>query len=264
MVLDRFRLDGKAAIVTGAGRGIGRAIAVALGEAGASVACAARTEAEIAAAAEDVVRAGGRALAVPCDVDDDAQLERLVAQTVRAFGRLDVVVNNAGGAPPCLALAVTREEFEAAFRFNVGSAFTLSRLALPHLLKHEGASIVNISSAMSHLVDSGFVAYGTAKAALNHMTRLLACEFAPRVRFNAVAPGAVVTEALSLFVTGELREQMEARTPMHRLGTPEDVAAMALYLASPASSWVTGKVFEVDGGTVDSNWPIKFDALDAL
>ena len=190
MLLDRFRLDGKAAIVTGAGRGIGRAIAVALGEAGASVACAARTEAEIAAAAEDVVRAGGRALAVPCDVDDDAQLERLVAQTVRAFGRLDVVVNNAGGAPPCLALAVTREEFEAAFRFNVGSAFTLSRLALPHLLKHEGASIVNISSAMSHLVDSGFVAYGTAKAALNHMTRLLACEFAPRVRFNAVAARA--------------------------------------------------------------------------
>ncbi|MBI5500435.1 MAG: glucose 1-dehydrogenase [Deltaproteobacteria bacterium] len=264
MLMERFRLDGKAAIVTGAGRGIGRAIAVALGEAGAAVACAARTQAEIASAAEDVIRAGGKAIAVPCDVDDDAQLQRLVTEAVRAFGRLDVLVNNAGGAPPCLALAVTREEFEAAFRFNVGSAFTLSRFALPHLLEREGASIVNVSSAMSHLVDSGFVSYGTAKAALNHMTRLLACEFAPRVRCNAIAPGAVLTEALGLFVTGELREQMEARTPLRRLGTPQDIAATALYLASPASSWVTGKVFEIDGGTVDSNWPIKFNALDAL
>jgi 7-alpha-hydroxysteroid dehydrogenase len=106
-------------------------------------------------------------------------------------------------------------------------------------------------------VESGFVAYGTAKAALSHMTRLMACEFAPRVRVNAIAVGATLTDALGLFVKGELKQQMEALTPMGRLGSTEDIAAAVIYLASPAASWVTGKVFEVDGGTVASNWPIK-------
>jgi 7-alpha-hydroxysteroid dehydrogenase len=159
---------------------------------------------------------------------------------------------------PMLAMATSREDFEGAFRFNVGSSFALSRLAFPHMLERDGGSIVNVSSAMSHLVDSGFVSYGSAKAALNHMTRLLACEYAPRIRVNAMAVGAVLTDALAPFLSdGGLKDQMEAMTPLRRLGTPEDVAILALYLASPASSWVTGKVYEIDGGTVDSNWPLK-------
>jgi len=127
------------------------------------------------------------------------------------------------------------------------------------MLEADGGSIVNISSAMSHVVDSGFVAYGTAKAALNHLTRLLACEFAPKVRVNALAVGAVSTDALNVFLAmcGGLEEQMVADTPMGRIGTTEDVALAALYLATPASAWVTGKVFEVDGGAVDSTWPLK-------
>ncbi len=111
---------------------------------------------------------------------------------------------------------------------------------------------------MSHLVDSGFVAYGTSKAALNHMTRLLAYEWAPKIRVNAIAAGATMTDALEAFVNmGDLIQQMEALTPLGRLAQPEDIAAAALFLSSPAGSWITGKVLEVDGGTIATNWPIK-------
>ncbi|HUU33991.1 MAG TPA: glucose 1-dehydrogenase [Vicinamibacterales bacterium] len=263
MITDRFRLDGKVAIVTGAGRGIGRAIALGLAEAGADVVCAARTPEQIESAAETIRGLGRRALALPCDVNDSAQLDRLVTGAIEEFGRIDVVVNNAGGTPPTPALQLTNEVFEAAFHFNVTSALHLSRAAIPHMLKQdEAGAIVNISSALSHRVESGFVAYGTAKAALSHMTRLLGFELAPRVRVNAIAVGATETDALAPFLAaGDLRQQMEALTPMARLGTVEDIAAAALYLASPASSWVTGKVFEIDGGTVASNWPIKIPAF---
>jgi len=157
-------------------------------------------------------------------------------------------------------LQLSDDAFEEAFHFNVTTALNLSRQVLAHMVEGEGGSIINISSAMGHMVEPGFVAYGTAKAALAHMTRLMASEFAPKVRVNAIAVGATLTDALSTFVKGDLRKQMEELTPMGRLGEVEDIAAMALYLASPASSWVTGKVFEVDGGAVASNWPIKIPA----
>jgi len=257
MLMDRFRMDGQVAIVTGAGRGIGRGIALGLAEAGAGVACAARTEKEIESAAEEARGLGAQALAVRCDVKEQEQLEQLVARTLETFGRVDVLVNNVGGSLPGLSLVTGRQAFEDAFRFNVATAFELSKLAIPHMLERGGA-IVNVSSAMSHLVDSGFVAYGTAKAAMSHMTRLMAFEFAPRIRVNALAVGAVETDALGFVLTSEqLRRQMIELTPMGRIGTVEDVALAALYLASPASSWVTGKVFEIDGGTVASSWPMK-------
>lgn len=258
MILDRFHLSGRVAIVTGAGRGIGRASALALAEAGADVAVAARRQADLDAVVDAIGRLGRRGLAVRCDVNVGEQLDALVARTLESFGRIDVVVNNAGGTAPTPMLQLSDETFEAAFHFNVTSAMRLSRKAIPAMLERDGGSIVNISSALAHMVESGFVAYGTAKAALSHMTRLMAAEFAPRIRVNALAVGATVTDALSPFLTaGDLQQQMEALTPMARLGTPEDIACAVLYLASPASSWVTGKIFEIDGGTVDSNWPIK-------
>ncbi len=259
MILDRFRLDNKVAIVTGASAGIGRASALAFAEVGAHVVCAARTAVRLEHVAQHIRASGRRALTVPCDVNVPAQIEGLVAQTAEEFGRIDILVNNAGGTPPTAVLDLRLEDFEAAFHFNVGSAFLLTRLAVPHMVKGEGGAVVNISSALAHMVESGFVAYGTAKAALSHMTRMLACEFAPRVRVNALAVGATETDALSPFLAAAdgVREQMEALTPMARLGTPEDIALAVLYLASPASSWVTGKIFEVDGGTVASNWPFK-------
>jgi 7-alpha-hydroxysteroid dehydrogenase len=258
MILDRFKMNGKVAIVTGASAGIGRGSALALAEVGASVVLAARTKEKLEDAAAEIRKTGAKALAVPTDVNDVAQLERLVDVTLKELGRIDVVVNNAGGTAPSPALHLSLADLEAAFHFNVGTAFHLSKLCAPHLAK-DGGSIVNISSAMSYMVDPGFVAYGTAKAALSHMTRLLACEWAPKVRVNALAVGATVTEALGMFLNAmpDMAQQMTDLTPMARLGTPEDIALAVLYLASPAGSWITGKVLEVDGGTVASNWPIK-------
>ncbi len=259
MILDRFKMHGKVAIVTGASAGIGQASALGLAEAGANVVMAARTADKLDAAAAGVRRLGVEALAVPTDVNDTAQLTRLVDAAMTQFGRIDVLINNAGGTAPTPALHQSLKDFEAAFHFNVGTAFELSKLCAPHMAAKDGGAIVNISSAMSYMVDPGFVAYGTAKAALSHLTRLLACEWAPRIRVNALAVGATETESLGMFLTAmpEIRQTMIDMTPMGRLGTSEDIALAVLYLASPAGGWVTGKVFEVDGGTVASNWPIK-------
>ena len=258
MILDSFQLTDQVAIVTGGGRGIGRAVCLAFAEAGADVVIAARRAEVIEEVAGEVRARGRRALAVPTDVTDGEQLDRLLSRTLEEFGQLDVLVNNAGGYPPTIALGLTNQELEASYHFNVTAPLHLARSAAPHLAKSKHGSIVNISSAMSHLVDSGFVAYGAAKAALNHMTRLLAYEWAPRVRVNAVAAGATLTDALELVVAmDDLKQQMEEMTPMRRLGAPADIAAAVLYLASPAASWVTGKVLEVDGGTIASNWPMK-------
>jgi 7-alpha-hydroxysteroid dehydrogenase len=258
VILDRFRLDGRVAIVTGAGRGIGAAIALAFAEAGADVVCAARGRDAIEAVAAKARDTGRRALAVPCDVTDRAALEALVAATTRELGGVDLLVNNAGGGPFQPALRTSERVFEETLRFNLTSAFLLTRLAVASMLERGGGAVVNISSAVGRFPERGFVAYGTAKAGLAHMTRVLAHELAPRVRVNALAVGATLTDALAPFVADEERRRaMEAKTPMRRLGTPEDIAAAALYLASPAASWVTGKILEVDGGTIASNFPFE-------
>jgi 7-alpha-hydroxysteroid dehydrogenase len=257
MILDRFKLDGRVAIVTGGGRGIGRGAAIALAEAGADVAIAARRPETLEEVAGVIRERGRRAIAVPTDVNDLGALDRLVERTVAELGGVDILVNNAGGTPPTIAVALDDADFEAAYHFNVTTAFHLSKKCAPFLSKRRGC-IVNISSAMSRVVDTGFVAYGAAKAALNHMTRLLAAEWAPRIRVNAIAAGATETDALDFVVAmDELKAQMVARHPMARLGTPEDIASAVLFLASDASAWVTGKILEIDGGAVASTWPIK-------
>jgi 7-alpha-hydroxysteroid dehydrogenase len=250
LILDRFKLTDRVALVTGAGRGIGAGIAVAFAEAGADVVCAARTRAQLDETAARVAAAGRRAHVVTTDVTDPAALERLAAEALAAFGRLDVLVNNAGGTPPRPALETSLEFFEKAYRFNTTSAVLLTKLCVPKMVASAGGgAVVNISSRAGGMVQTGFTAYGAAKAALNFATRVMAAEFAPKVRVNAIEVGGVETSALESVVTNpELRARLERRTPMRRIGQVEDIAACALYLASPAASWVTGKVFAVDGG----------------
>ena len=251
MILDRFKLTDRVAIITGAGKGIGRGIALAFAEAGADIVCAARTEADIENTALEVRARGRRALAVPTDVLQTSDLERLVDATLDELGRIDVLVNNAGGTGPCAGLDTSEQFFEQALRMNVTQAFLLSRLSIPQMVETAGGgAIVNISSRSSNMVQTSFVAYASGKAALNMMTRNLAAEVAPKVRVNAIAVGGVATDALQVVLTNDaLRQQFERNTPMQRPGTVEDIAACALYLASPASGWVTGKIYNVDGGT---------------
>jgi 7-alpha-hydroxysteroid dehydrogenase len=251
MILDRFRLDGRVAVISGGGQGIGRGIALGFAEAGADVVVAARTEADVDAVAAEVRALGRRALAVVTDVMQVADLERLVERAVGEFGRLDVLVNNAGGTPPRPAMSTSEAFFETALRFNVTSPFLLTKFAARAMVDTAGrGAVVNISSRSSDMVQTGFVAYASGKAALNMMTRNIAAELAPRVRVNAISVGGVATRALEMVLTDDnLRTQFESNTPLGRAGTPEDIACAALYFVSDASSWVTGKVFQVDGGT---------------
>src|SRR6266446_2644384 len=178
------------------------------------------------------------------------------------FGETDVVVNNAGGTMPRPFLDTSPGFFERSFHFNVTTAFVLSKAAAPHLLATGAGSIVNISSAIGRLRDRGFVAYGTAKAALSHMTRLTAADLAPKVRVNAIAVGSIATSALEIVLDNpEIHDEMVRRTPLKRLGQPEDIALCALYLASPAGSFVTGKLFEIDGGLEEANLDLALPDL---
>ena len=254
MLADKFRLDGKVAVITGSGRGIGQGIGLTFAESGASVVFSARTESDIQANAERARAFGVRATAVPCDVRDDSQLQALAARTIETFGRVDIVVNNAGGAVPNQIPRTNRKRFNEAFDFNVTSAFSFARVCLPHLKESKGC-VINICSAAGRIVQPNFSVYGTVKAALAHMTRLMASELAPDVRVNGIAPGSILTDALKTLLDEPSLQKMCDRTPMKRLGDVEDIALAALYLASPAARWVTGKVLEVDGGLETTNMP---------
>lgn len=242
-------LAGQAAIVTGAGRGIGEATALALAAAGADVLVAARTEPEVTATAAAIAEAGRRAEVVVADLSDLDVAAGLADRAVAAFGRLDIVVNNVGGWPPRPFLDTSPRNLAAAFQFNVAVTHAVTRAAVAHLLRSDNASITNISSKAGRAPARGFTAYGTAKAALNHYTRAAAADLAPRIRVNAVAPGAIATSALDVVMTDDdLRRSMEDEIALGRLGRPGDIAAAVVYLASPGGAFVTGKILEVDGG----------------
>ncbi len=254
MGLDQFRLDGKVAIVTGAGRGIGAATATMFAEAGADVVIGARTEEQLAAVAAEIEGHGRRAEIVAGDLSSREGLATLVDTAVASFGGIDVIVNNVGGSMPQGFMDTSENAFDGAMRWNVTTAFNLSQLAVPHMLDRPGANIVNIASTAGLFASRGFAAYGTAKAALIHLTKALAQDLAPKIRVNAVCPGAIATSALDIVLqTPELERAMSDATPLGRLGRPEEIAAAALYLAAPASAYTTGQFLGVDGGITGSN-----------
>ncbi|MGD0606540.1 MAG: SDR family oxidoreductase [Streptosporangiaceae bacterium] len=252
---DEFRLDGYVALVTGAGRGIGAAIARAYARAGADLVLVARTAADLDAVAADVRAFGRTALLIPADITDVSRAAEIVEHAIAEHGRLDVLVNNAGGAMPARYLDTTPEALDAAFHFNVAAPFELTKRATPYLLDSGRGSVVTITSRMDRLVARGMVTYGTVKAAVTQLTRLLAAELAPGVRVNGIAPGVVETEALGQVLTGELRARIISATPLHRLATVADVASTARWLASPAASYLTGKIIELDGGAETPVFP---------
>jgi 7-alpha-hydroxysteroid dehydrogenase len=258
MILDRFTLPDQAAVVTGAGRGIGAATAVALAEAGADVVVSARTEADLEKVATRIERAGRRAVTVPADLTDLDAVAGLAEAARQELGRLDVVVNNVGGTIPNALLDTDPGYLEEAFHFNVSTAHALVRAATPAMLDGggpaRGGSVVNISSVVGRVSGRGYLAYGTAKAALAHYTRLAARDLAPHIRVNAISVGSVLTSALEFVLTDDAsRDTMERATPLRRIGEPEEIAATVLYLASRAGGYVTGKVIEVDGGLEQPN-----------
>lgn len=263
MILDRFRLDGRVAVVTGAGRGLGAAIAVAFAEAGADVVIAARTQSQLEQVAGQVRDTGRRAHVVVADLAEPEQTAQLAAAAVEVFGKLDIAVNNVGGTLPNTLLTTSVKDLTDAFSFNVATAHALTTAAAPLMLQHSGGgAVINITSTMGRLAGRGFAAYGTAKGALAHYTRLAALDLSPRIRVNAIAPGSILTSALDIVAgNDELRTAMERATPLRRLGDPVDIAAAAVYLASPAGSFLTGKVLEVDGGLTFPNLDLPIPDL---
>jgi len=256
MILDRFLVTDQVAVVTGSGRGIGAATAVALAQAGADVVLAARTGEQLRAVAKQVETAGRRAVVVPGDLTDLDLMASLAETAWRELGRLDIIVNNMGGTMPRPLLDTSPRFLEEAFRFNVSAGHALIRAAVPRMLEgaHPGGSIVSVSSVMGHVAARGYVGYGTVKGALEQYTRLVSRDLAPRIRVNAIGVGSVATSALDIVMSSdELRTSMEEATPLKRLGHPDDIAAAILYLCSPAGSYVTGKILQVDGGLQSAN-----------
>jgi 7-alpha-hydroxysteroid dehydrogenase len=267
-IVDRFLVTDHVAIVTGAGRGIGAATAVALAEAGADVVLSARTAPQLEEVAQRVRATGRRALVVPADLSHLDAVTGLARAAHDEFGRLDIVVNNVGGTFPKAFLETDTDFLEESFRFNVSTAHALSRAAVPFMLESldDGAqkSITSISSMMGRSAGRGFIAYGTAKAALAHWSRLAATDLAPRIRVNGIFVGSVLTSALE-FVAGvpEMKQELEDNTPLGRIGEAEDIAAAVLYLSSPAGAFVTGKMLEVDGGIQVPNLDLGMPDLTA-
>jgi 7-alpha-hydroxysteroid dehydrogenase len=238
------------AIVTGAGAGIGKAIAETFAGAGAAV-VASDLKAESAALVSDAIKAGGgKAEPVGCNVTEAKDLERLVETALKTFGKITILVNNAGGGGP-KPFDMPMEDFVRAYRLNVFSTFQLCQLCVPHMEKAGGGAILNISSMAGENRNARMTSYASSKAAVNHLTRNMAFDLGPKhIRVNAIAPGAIRTDALKSVLNYDIERAMLKHTPLARLGEVADIASAALFLCSGASAWISGQVLTVSGGGV--------------
>ena len=250
MDANAFRLDSHVAVITGAAAGIGRSIAELFASAGAAVVVSDLSGDGAAAVAADIRSAGGRAEATACDVTEERDRVALVDLAVAAFGGVDVLVNNAGGGGP-RPFDMPMSDFEWAYQLNVFAAFRLTQLSTERMRLRGGGAVLNISSMAGENTNSNMASYSSSKAAVNHLTRNVAYDLGPmNIRVNAIAPGAIKTHALSTVLTPAIERHMLAKTPLARLGRPEDIAYAALFLCSPAASWISGQVLTVSGGGV--------------
>lgn len=248
--VNSFRLDGKVAVVTGAAAGIGRAVAELFASAGASVMVSDLDGRAAQSVAESISSSSGNAVSAACDVTREDDLQALVGLSVKHFGGIDILVNNAGGGGP-KPFDMPMSDFEWAYRLNVFSLFRLTQLCASHMRQRGGGAVVNISSMAGENTNSGMASYSSSKAAVNHLTRNIAYDLGPMgIRVNAIAPGAIKTHALSTVLTPEIEERMLVKTPLGRLGVPDDIAYAALFLCAPASSWISGQILTVSGGGV--------------
>lgn len=249
MILDKFRLDGKTALVTGASRGLGAAIAVALAEAGADVACHGNTRPP-EPTCERIGAMGRRAVAVTGDLADPSVPERLVRETLEGLGSVDILVNNAGTITRAPAVETADEDWARVLEVNLTAAFRLCREAGRHMLEHGGGKIINVASLLSFQGGITVPAYAAAKGGLAQLTKALANEWASKgVNVNAIAPGYFRTDNTAALQANETRgRQILERIPAGRWGEPEDLAGAAVFLASNASRYVHGHILTVDGG----------------
>jgi len=240
-------LTGRVALVTGASRGIGRAIAAKLAAQGATVVAAAR-ERNAAATVDEITAAGGKAEVASVDVSDAAAIEALVAGTLAAHGRIDILVNNAGIAKDQLMLRMKREDWDVVIATNLTAAFALTQAVLKPMIRQKSGRIVCISSVVGQMGNAGQTNYAASKAGLIGFAKAVAQEVASRnITVNVVAPGLIETD-MTRAITGDAREEWAAKIPLKRLGTPDDVAAAVCFLASPEASYITGQVLAVNGG----------------
>ncbi len=243
-------LAGKVAVVTGASRGLGRAIAVALAEAGADVAVAARAKAELEETAHQAERHGTRALALTTDVASYAAVEQLMARTVDGLGRLDIVVNNAGIAKVVPLAEASLADWQAILDVNLSGVFFGCRAAAPYLIRQQAGKVINLSSVLAAVALPGYTMYSATKGAVISLTRTLAVEWARHnVQVNAIAPGWFVTEMNeAAFADPRIHERLIRDIPARRTGRLEEIGPLAVYLASPGSQFMTGQTIFLDGG----------------
>ena len=240
-------LNGMVAVVTGASRGIGAAIALELARAGAKLALAARDRGNLDKIAAQI---GPEALVVPTDVSQSDSLEALISSVHKHFGRLDLVVNNAGITRDGLLMRMKDADWDDVIQTNLRSAFVVSRAAGKIMVRQKSGRIINITSVIGVIGNAGQANYSASKAGVIGLTKSMARELASRgICINAVAPGYIETD-MTAGLADKVREQIQSQIPMQSLGTPQDVAGMVRFLAGPASRYVTGQVFHVDGGMV--------------